>query len=104
MPTADGFLSLNEASAAMPGRPHRNNVYRWCTEGTLVRGERLLLESKRIGSRVYTRAEWIHAFMEKLNQANGRPSPSRVRRRRTNAEQERHNAEVMREAQELGLV
>lgn len=104
MPTPDGYLSLNEAAATMAGRPHRNNVYRWCTEGTLVRGERITLRSARIGSRVFTKPEWVAAFMEQLNDAAApKASPSREPRRRTQKEQAAHQANVQRELQELGL-
>lgn len=103
MPTPDGYLNLSEAAKSIPGRPHRNNVYRWCIEGTLVRGERVMLRSARVGSRIFTKQEWIDAFLEKTNSASIAPSPSRRPRRRTRAEQAEHDAQVQRELQELGL-
>lgn len=92
MPTPDGYVDINEAAAEMPGRPHRNSVYRWCTEGVSVRGTRLMLRSHRIGARLHTRPEWIAEFQRALN-TQGSPA-QRPRKRKRRAERERELARV----------
>lgn len=67
------LLDLHEAAAALPGRPHRNSVWRWCQRG--VRGVRL--EYLIIGNTPYTSREALQRFADRLTaQREGQTAPS----------------------------
>jgi len=56
------FLSLREACAHFPSRPHLNTVGRWATRG--VYGVKL--KTCRYGGKRLTRKAWIEEFNAKL--------------------------------------
>jgi len=103
--TPDGYLDMAEAALHLAGRPHRNTVYRWCTDGAMVNGDRIKLRSQRVGGRIFTRREWIDEFESAVNaERPPRPAPSRVREKRSRAEQQQHDAAVLRSAREMSLL
>ena len=64
LPDLSGMLTFNEVSeivAAATGRkpPHISAIHRWRSAG--VRGRKL--KAQRIGSRWYTRSEWLTEFL-----------------------------------------
>jgi hypothetical protein len=56
------FLTLAEAAARSPGRPHKNTVARWASRG--VYGVKL--RSARIGGKRLVRADWLEDFLARL--------------------------------------
>ncbi len=58
--STERLVSLTEAAALLPGRPHLATLWRWCTRG--VRGRRL--ESLEIGGRRYTSLEALQRFSQ----------------------------------------
>ena len=64
LPDLSGMLTFPEVAeivAAATGRkpPHVSAIHRWRSNG--VRGRKL--KAQRIGSRWYTRAEWLREFL-----------------------------------------
>jgi hypothetical protein len=57
---SDELLSLKEASATIPGRPHFVSLHRWCKEG--LRGVRL--STVLVGGTRYTTKRALNAFFE----------------------------------------
>ena len=71
------LFSLSEAARLRPpgrrGRPtHTSMLYRWITRG--LRGHRL--EAIRLGGQLYTSAEALQRFADRLTAATGSGSPS----------------------------
>lgn len=54
-----GYLTLPEAAASLPSRPHLSTLHRWRLRG--IRGVRL--RTCLIGGRRFTRPEWLHEFV-----------------------------------------
>lgn len=61
------YLSLSQAAALIPGRPHTSTLARWHKRG--VRGTHL--RCRRSGNRLYTTSQWIANFLEALNTTEG---------------------------------
>ncbi len=59
-------LTLSQAAAALPGRPHLSTLHRWRLRG--VRGIRL--ETCLIGGRRFTTDQWLRDFIEATSQTN----------------------------------
>lgn len=57
------YLSLKQAAAAIPTRPHVCTIWRWVSRG--VRGHRL--RTVKIGGQTYTTAKDIDAFLSAIN-------------------------------------
>lgn len=65
------LITLNEAPQHVSGRPSISAVWRWCRRGVLARnGQRIRLEHRRIGGKIYTSAAWLHAFTKALTDAD----------------------------------
>ena len=89
-------LTLTQATKHWPGRPHTSTLWRACRKGTLAaNGERVFLEHRRFGSRIYTSHEAIERFAQRLTAADAehfraqresvRPRPARGRSPETRA-------------------
>ncbi len=69
----DEQLSLAEAAKIAPGRPSTNCIWRWCRKGVLARdGQRVRLKHTRIGGKIYTTAQWIEEFGQRLAEADSK--------------------------------
>ena len=71
--TAEELITLTEAAKITPGRPSTNCLWRWCRRGVLSRGgERVRLEHRRIGGKIFTAPDWLDEFGRKLAEADTR--------------------------------
>lgn len=67
------FLSLTDASKIIPGRPHATCLWRWCRRGVQARsGERIRLEHRRLGGKIFTRMDWLDDFSRRLAEADAK--------------------------------
>ena len=65
------YLTLGEAARLAPTRPSPNAVWRWCRRGIKSRnGQRVTLKHVRVGGKIFTTAEDVKAFFEKLADAD----------------------------------
>lgn len=70
---ANPLITLTEAAKITPGRPSTNCLWRWCRRGVLSRGgERVRLEHRRIGGKIFTAPDWLDEFGRKLAEADTR--------------------------------
>lgn len=70
---ADALITLTEAAKITPGRPSTNCLWRWCRRGVRSRGgERVRLEHRRIGGKIFTTPDWLDEFGRKLAEADTR--------------------------------
>lgn len=117
----DKLITLTEAAKIAPGRPSTNCVWRWCRKGVLSRGgERVRLQHRRVGGKIFTTVAWLEEFGQALAEADTRhfdlceaaadaarsEEPPRRRRsnRNANNDQRKHQlAEVERELDAAGL-
>ena len=67
------LVSLPEAAALLPGRPHLSSLHRWMRRG--VRGIRL--ETVLIGGRRFTSREALQRFVDAVSVAGNGASPAR---------------------------
>lgn len=65
------LITLNDAIAYFPNRPHIKLVYRWRRKGV----DGVVLESVRVGRRWYTSAQAIKRFLERQNPHLQQPEP-----------------------------
>ena len=71
-------LNLSEAARLAPGKPHVSAIWRHCRVGVLAaNGERIKLEHTRFGRRVFTSAEAIERFGQRLAAADAEHFDSR---------------------------
>ena len=64
-------LTLSEASRLVPGRPNHSSLWRWCRKGVLARnGQRVHLEHRRFGGRIFTSAQALDRFSKQLADAD----------------------------------
>ena len=57
------YLTLTQAAALLPHRPHPAALWRWCRKGIVSRdGERIRLMHLRVGGRILVTREAIEAF------------------------------------------
>ena len=67
MKSDEEFLKLSEAANLCPGRPSASCLWRWCRQGVKSRsGQRIRLEHRRVGGRIYVRKSDLNAFFEQL--------------------------------------
>ena len=111
MHETEGYISLTEAAKLAPGRPSINCVWRWCRKGVIARsGERIRLQHVRIGGKLFTTAQWVGEFGQRLADADtayfdltndAAPLPPRPR---TRTEEHREEAidRAERELEEAG--
>jgi len=70
-PVANALITLTEAANLAPGRPSTNCLWRWCRRGVLSRGgERVRLEHRRIGGKIFTALNWLEEFGRQLAEAD----------------------------------
>lgn len=63
MPRNERKLTLAEAAASCPTKPHIASVWRWCRKGIKTSGGgRVRLEHVRIGGRIYTTGPAMERF------------------------------------------
>ena len=68
---ATPLITLTEAAKITPGRPSTNSLWRWCRRGVLSRGgERVRLEHRRIGGKIFTSPTWLDEFGRNLAEAD----------------------------------
>lgn len=67
---SDPFLTVHEAAALLPGRPHVATIRRWLSRG--ARGIRL--ECVKIGGRTFVRQSALERFVEACSAGPDRPS------------------------------
>ena len=63
------LLSLDDAGKALPNRPAKTTIWRWCRKG--IRGIRL--EYRRVGRRIFTSREALERFSRQLAEADPVP-------------------------------
>lgn len=69
----ENLITLTEAAKVAPGRPSTNCMWRWCRRGVLARGgERIRLEHRRIGGKIFTSLPWLEEFGWRLAEADAR--------------------------------
>lgn len=67
----DNLLTLTELAKRTPGRPHASSLWRWCRKGVKSRaGQQIQLEHVRIGARVFSSAQALERFGQRLAQAD----------------------------------
>lgn len=86
----DRYLSLSQAAALLPGRPHISSLHRWRQRG--CRGAKL--RTCLVGGRRYTTEEWLRDFISATTAAadGGPPDPRPF---------EAHDARIRRAEREL---
>ena len=105
------LITITEAAHLAPGRPSTNCVWRWCRKGVKSRaGERVRLEHRRIGGKIFTTLAWLEEFGRQLAAADSKyfelrdagaaaePAPGR---KRLSISEERHRQEIAELEQEL---
>lgn len=107
----ENVLSLSGAARSVPAvdrgkRPNPSTVFRWIREGVRVAsGERVHLESARIGSRLVTSAEALERFFARLAEADSEgardPHPSQPDTAPASAR--RRTAEAEARCEQLGV-
>jgi hypothetical protein len=80
-----GYIHKDDLPKLLPGKVHRHTVVRWHVSGLpTAHGERVYLRMIRIGSRLYSRREWLEEFLQALSEpaaAAKRSKPVDVERR-----------------------
>lgn len=66
----EGWLTLTEARALVPGRPNVSTLFRWCRDGVSIGGQRVRLEFVRAGRRFFITREAIGRFLEAQSAAD----------------------------------
>jgi hypothetical protein len=61
----DDWLSLRQASAELPGRPHHSTLRRWAIDG--FDGTRLKV--LKVGGRFFTKKAWLTDFCQRVTAA-----------------------------------
>lgn len=65
------YIPLSQAPNVVPGRPAINAIWRWCRLGVKSRsGERVRLEHRRVGGKIYTTQAWIDSFLSQITDAD----------------------------------
>ena len=75
------YLTLQEASAIVPGNPCPQTIGRWCTQGLRAGGKVVKCQHALAGSRIHTTREWLDQFAAQLLAAReSNPQPKEPRR------------------------
>lgn len=68
-----GHITLTQAAKIAPGRPSTNCLWRWCRRGVRARdGQRVRLQHRRIGGKIFTTLAWLDEFGRHLAEADTR--------------------------------
>ena len=114
MHETEKHLTMAQAARISPGQPSPNCVWRWCRHGVKSRsGERVRLRHIRIGGVIFTTAEWVQEFGQRLAEADVHhfsladrdytvPQPSRSQPF-TDKQRQTHLEQVNRELAEAGI-
>jgi len=112
----NGYITLTEAAKITPGRPSTNCMWRWCRRGVKSRsGERVRLEHRRMGGKIFTKLEWLDQFGRLLAEADAKyfdlceaaaeaaaePPPHRRRHRNPTQFQQQRRREIEEAEREL---
>jgi len=63
----ESLLPLRQASAVLPTHPSQSRLYAWARYGVLARdGERVYLETLKVGGVLYTSEEAFRRFVERV--------------------------------------
>ena len=90
--SSEQLLSLTQAAASLPNRPHVCTLHRWRLSG--VAG--ILLETVRIGGRRFTSREALDRFHKSVTAAADGEAPSRRTPRQRQRAVERAEADLAR--------
>lgn len=90
---SDSLLTLAEAAAQLPGRPHCATLQRWRQRG--CRG--VLLETVLIGGRRYTSHDALQRFVDGVSAAGTRPVKASLIASFDSAPAKRADAELARD-------
>ena len=92
--TSESLISLKEACASLPGRPHISTIWRWIQRGI----DGIRLETVKVGGKRFTSAEALERFIQATTAASGgRPQVS------TSAVSQNRIAQANRVCDEAGL-
>ena len=68
MVDVDDFVPITKASRLVPGNPHTSTLIRWSQHGVLAAdGNRVKLETTKVGGRLFTSGQAIDAFLAATN-------------------------------------
>lgn len=90
LPLSEKKITLAQATRLAPGRPHPSTLWRWARRGVRARnGEQVHLEHGRFGRTIFTTAEALNRFADRLTRADskhfeaeqGRPAVTNPTRR-----------------------
>lgn len=102
------LITMTEAANRTPGRPSTNCIWRWCRKGVLTRkGERIRLQHARIGGKIFTSAQWLDEFGQKVAAADAeyfdanQPAAMPRRKRPLNRYEQQRQEQVDRARREL---
>lgn len=62
------YLSLKDAAALCPNKPHVAALWRWARKGIKSKGSggRIYLRHSRLGAKIYTSEKWLTEFFEAI--------------------------------------
>ncbi|MBX3441227.1 MAG: DUF1580 domain-containing protein [Planctomyces sp.] len=80
------YIPLPQASAHIPGSPHRSTPVRWALHGLHIGGQIIRLRTVRVGGRRFTTAVWIEEFLAACDGRDQQPVAMTPARRRRQAE------------------
>jgi len=66
----DNLLTLSQAAQQLPNKPAPSTIWRWCKRGMPMGEDRIYLDYKRIGRRVYIPRPALHDFIEEVSAAD----------------------------------
>ena len=66
----DNLLTLSQAAQALPNKPAPSTIWRWCKRGMPMGDDRIYLDYKRVGRRVYIPSQALHDFIEEVSAAD----------------------------------
>lgn len=74
MISCEQMVNLREAARHVPGDPSPAALWRWCRRGILARdGQRIYLEHRRFGGRLFTSVQALDRFGQQLAAADTGP-------------------------------
>lgn len=92
----DEYIHLTKLPAFVPGRPHKSTIFRWIQLGVVApNGERIKLETNRVGGRIFVKLSDLQTFLNRLNERDDEP-------RESDAERLRRSREAGRALEALG--
>ncbi|MFP4192936.1 MAG: helix-turn-helix domain-containing protein [Candidatus Hydrogenedentota bacterium] len=80
--TFHDLMDMSEAAAALPHRPNKSTIWRWCRQGVVINGKRIFLRYQKIGRRVFIKVEDLEEFIKASTDADRGTLPDPSRRER----------------------